>query len=258
MTRLIELCSGLGQIEQITIDQLQSDRSREAVLGRFANDIDLARVLAGDLTHVSALAVGAEETRYANLGVQLSGPREIAVRWTIQAGEQQPGCRLNLQAAGGRAELWMPEEGDWRMQTRIGEQPHEERFAPWDPAAEAWSRFQRLMAGESVAPNWVDCCRAVELTETIDRSLKKGRTIELHYEDYSEQGTFKGTMTSLGCGLLFAALVIMVLAALAGNLVRWFPFLQPLPRHWATILLALFGLFLALQSLRLVFAKPDQ
>lgn len=263
MARLIELCGqsagNLGRVEQVAIERFQADRGREAVFQRFAVDIDLARVLAGELTHLTALAVGADETRYANLGVQLSGPQEVAVRWTVRAPEQQPGARLSVHAASGRAELWMPDEGDWLLKIWRGEQRQETRLAAWNPAGETWSRFQRLVAGEEVSPTWVDACRAVELTETIDRSLKKSRTIELHYEDYSEQGTFKGTMTSLGCGLLMAALAIMLLAALAGNLAQvagpLAPVLQAIARHWAKLLLAILGLFLGLQALRLVFAK---
>jgi myo-inositol 2-dehydrogenase/D-chiro-inositol 1-dehydrogenase len=100
-------------------------------------------------------------------------------------------------------------------------------------------------------PTWLDACRSVELAETIARSLKRGRTIELHYEDFSEQSTFKGMMTSLGCGLLVAALFIMLLAAVGGRLGL------PFARHWVTLLLLLLGSFLALQALRLVFPRQD-
>ena len=47
------------------------------------------------------------------------------------------------------------------------------------------------------------------------RSLRKGRTIDLHYEEVSEAGTFKSVMTSMGCLLLAVTLVALPLA-LAG------------------------------------------
>ena len=89
----------------------------------------------------------------------------------------------------------------------------------------------------------------MELAETIDRSLHKGRTIELHYEDYTEEGTFKGTMTSLGCG---AAAVGPVAVGRRGRIGRTDgSCLCP-----AVALLAvggLLGFFLLLQLLMLVF-----
>ena len=59
--------------------------------------------------------------------------------------------------------------------------------------------------------------RTVELAETIDTSLARGRTIDLHREDFTDIGTFKGTMTSLGCGLLMVGLALTVFVAVAGG-----------------------------------------
>ena len=102
-------------------------------------------------------------------------------------------------------------------------------------------------------PGWPDACRDIELTESIARSLAKGRTIELHDEEHSEHGTFKGTMTSLGCGLLVASLMVLVAAA------------APWRRSQATLffgyapylILGVLGVFLVLQSLKLVFPSDD-
>ena len=48
------------------------------------------------------------------------------------------------------------------------------------------------------AATWADAARAVELADTVPRSLAKGRAIDLHQEEFSELGTFRGTMASLG------------------------------------------------------------
>jgi myo-inositol 2-dehydrogenase/D-chiro-inositol 1-dehydrogenase len=250
---LDDAAAGIGRPEQLSIERFSLDRSKQGVTAQFAIDADLARVLAGELTHLSAHAPGSEETRHANLGLQLSGPREVAVRWTPRPAEAQRGARLNVLASQGRAELWMPEEGEWTLTVGRGDKQTSHSFAAWDPAAEAVRRLEQMLAGEAPSPSWLDACRAVELAETIDRSLAKGRTIELHLEDHSEQTTFKGTMTSLGCGLLVVALMIMLLAAVAGNLGRWQPLFLPLAQHWAVLLVGLLGLFLALQAFRLVF-----
>ena len=49
---------------------------------------------------------------------------------------------------------------------------------------------------------WPDAARTIELAETIPRSVKRGRGIDLHQEEFSELGTFRGTMASLGCGII--------------------------------------------------------
>ena len=86
----------------------------------------------------------------------------------------------------------------------------------------------------------------MELADTIERSLNKGRVVELHFEDYTEENTFKGTMTSLGCGVLLAGLVLMVVAAVAGRLgVR-------AADYWPFFLLAALVAFLLMQLLRFV------
>ncbi len=250
IARLRELtadpAAGIGTLEQVAIERSLVDRSRTAVISQFATDADLARLLVGELTHLSALAPGEDAARYGSLGLQLSGPHNIAVRWSARAANVQAGTVVQLHGTQGRAELSSDGDGETVLDLWRGEQKTTQTFAPGDPAKLALEAFVQL----APAPTWIDACRAVELAETIDRSLKRGRTIELHYEDYSEQGTFKGMMTSLGCGLLVAALFIMLLAALAGRLGL------PLAEHWVTLLIVLFAGFLGLQALRLVF--PSQ
>ena len=96
-----------------------------------------------------------------------------------------------------------------------------------------------------------DAARAIELAETVPRSLAKGRSIELHQEEFSELGTFRGTMASLGCGLVLAALFVLILATLVGGIAResgW-AWGERLAGIWPQVVLAVLGLFLALQLL---------
>ena len=64
-------------------------------------------------------------------------------------------------------------------------------------------------------PNLNDGTRAMELSEAVVRSLRRGRTIDLHYEAISEEASFKSIMTSTGCTILLGTLLILPLA-LAG------------------------------------------
>ena len=47
----------------------------------------------------------------------------------------------------------------------------------------------------------------MELSEAVVRSLRRGRTIDLHYEAISEEASFKSIMTSTGCVLLLGVLL---------------------------------------------------
>ena len=61
-------------------------------------------------------------------------------------------------------------------------------------------------------PNLLDGTRAMELAEATARSLRRGRTVDLHYEEVSEEATFKSVMTSTGCVVLLIALFILPIA----------------------------------------------
>ncbi len=98
-----------------------------------------------------------------------------------------------------------------------GGEPETQSFEGWDAAAS----LDELAAALSERPPAARLGRRlarVELAETIERSLKKSRTIDLYYEDYTEEGTFKGTMTSIGCGLLVLGLFVMALVGIAEHM----------------------------------------
>jgi myo-inositol 2-dehydrogenase/D-chiro-inositol 1-dehydrogenase len=88
-------------------------------------------------------------------------------------------------------------------------------FAHWDPHAAILAVLADAKAGGPAHPNLDDATRATEVAEAVVRSLRRGRTVDLYYEDVSEAGTFKSVMTSLGCVVLLAVLGVIPLA-LAG------------------------------------------
>jgi hypothetical protein len=107
---------------------------------------------------------------------------------------------------------------------------------------------------------WDDAARAIELAESVPRSLVKGRAIDLHQEEFSELGTFKGTMASLGCGLVLAALFVLLLATLVGGIAReagW-DLGERIAGIWPVAVLTVLGLFLALQLLPLLVAPATR
>ena len=73
--------SPIGKVEHVTVERCVAEPTKQNVERQFARDVDGVRELAGEMTHLGAMA-GAEGARaYSSLGVQMSGPEGIAARW---------------------------------------------------------------------------------------------------------------------------------------------------------------------------------
>ncbi len=118
----------------------------------------------------------------------------------------------------------------------------------WHGADVALDALAGAIAGSPEKPDWVDAARSAELTETIDRSLKRGRTVELYNEEYSEASTFKGLMSAIGCCLLVVGILVVVVVGVLEDFLRRH---VPLVPKWPYVLLGVLGIFLALQLLLL-------
>src|SRR5258707_12818966 len=75
--------SPLGKIEQVVMERSITDPTRDRIAWQFARDIDLIRAVCGDMTRLGAMGVDSQDARYAGLGVQMSGPRGITARWSV-------------------------------------------------------------------------------------------------------------------------------------------------------------------------------
>jgi predicted dehydrogenase len=239
---------GLGRVEQIVFDRQLQQRTKEQVLEHFVRDAELARLLAGDLTKVGAMALPGSEADYSALGIQMSGPGGIVVRWSVRPVEDLPGVRVTVRGASGSAMLTAgDDEQPWLLERRAEGRSQQWEFDDWDGAAVALARLAQALETGHVQPDWQDAARDMELADALERSAHKGRTVDIHYEEHTEHGTFKGMMAAGGCALLIAALVLLVAATTAVN---W---RIPLAEYWPYILVAVLGAFLLLQSLKLVF-----
>src|SRR5262249_8540012 len=120
--------------------------------------------------------------------------------------ELSAAARLALQGSVGSLTLEYdpPRLGEARLLEHQGPHPAEPvELPPCDPReailAVLSSSIGRRDAGEPPSPNLLDGTRAMELSEAVNRSLRRGRTVEMHYESISEEATFKSVMTSTGC-----------------------------------------------------------
>lgn len=261
--------SAIGQVEQISLERFQPDRSRAAVLPQFARDAALLRTLLGEFRKLNATGpIGPSQvdplgpkpkTRpsLTNLSVHLTGERDFGARWSIVPETLDPRGILTLVGNRGRATLTMPADArPWTL-TQAGEQNSLwTGESTWHEPAEWAAQLDAFTAGTTPPPlAWIDACRATEATAAIDRSLERGRTIELYNEEHTEEESFKGVMAVGGCLLLSLALMVLFVATMVEGLhlpLRDAPFWQ----LWPVYLVIPIVVFLGMQFLH-VFVKRD-
>jgi hypothetical protein len=234
-----------GPVEQIAATRTLVDRSREAVTWHFARDVELLARLAGRFDRIGAHGAAADsEASYASLSVQLSGPRTVPVRWAVEPAAE-PGLRVAIICEHGRVTLAFDSAGHC---TKLGE--HESGDQP--PAARAIARFiAAVRSGQSDASTWTSALDAMELADSIEISLRRGRMIDVHHRELTEQLAFKGVMSAVGCGVLVVLVPLLLVAGWIAGLVGF-----PLADYWPHVLLVLLAGFLAVQVLPKLLAKP--
>jgi hypothetical protein len=166
--------------------------------------------------------------------------------------------RIRLLASSIQAELVLSisEKAQLTWTDQTGERHHEE----WPAGTgfpemvgvfeNAIQRYERVKsnegspAGESTQMDlvtWQDAIRAAELDDAARRSVERRRASTLDYPEATEEASFKGTMTLIGCGMLWIMLVLLVLS-------RWFPVLL-------VVIVIMLTVFLCLQVLRAIVKK---
>lgn len=244
----------LGATETIEMTRRLADRSRDTVLRHLARDADLVRTLVGDPERLSTLGGAGPDAGWATLAVGLTGAAAVPVRWQVARGMPE-GLTITVVGSGGSQTVDIP----------AGPIPEWTWSSAAESERETFDRGAAMLgvldgsraATDGIGPaGWDDAARVIELAESVPRSLAKGRTIDLHQEEFSELGTFKGTMASLGCGLVLAALFVLLVATLVGGIAReagW-DLGERIAGVWPIAVLTVLGLFLALQVLPLVVA----
>jgi predicted dehydrogenase len=233
---------------------------------------EVLRALGGEIEEVSAFAereeVGPGDAvllagRFAQGGL---------LHMTLLPRRPSPSLRLSVVGTRGRAELYFPLgwEGPAFLSWQDGGERREESWEYWDPWPALAEVFEKALAGlppesehvpqqlrEAIATapaapraarrpppgtggplTWQDAVRCLELDDAARRSISRRRASALEYPQASEEASFKGTMTLVGCGLVWAMLLLVIVSA-------WVP--------WAKyVIFPLLVVFLALQLLRYV------
>jgi predicted dehydrogenase len=269
-----ELAEWLGSVsgEETAPALVHADWKRN-VRGKFkhdvfdavARDLMLMERLFGKLKRVTALggpAIGSNETRqqdWLSLTVQIEAARGDVVRWSVLPGE--PDSRADISFAGGGDEwrLSIPQSTDagWAFVNRKGSTP----IADWQPENEALgvSAYCDRLKKEPArfGEVWLEPCRSLETLAAVERSLQRGRTIELSQADQTEEHAFKGVMATSGCMLLlvmlFGVFVVSLVEGLQLPLRNWAVW-----RLWPLFMIVPLGIFLVTQLLQTVIEKPGR
>jgi len=245
--------SNFGKLNQCIFERPLVDRSKPAVLRQFAIDADLLRYLCGELSQVSAMAATNDDAAYGHLIVQLNGSNQKIARWSVLPADQgaKPVAKLTIVGADGQAVIEMPPEDRSWLMTGI-ELSDQKLPINWDRHEQQLQQFIQVLRRQPPEPDaadLLDAARAMELSGTIGRSLTRRRTIDLTFEEHSEENTFKSTMAAGGCLLLMLGLVALpVLAIMAKAGI-------PGIGLWPWLMAGAFGLFVILQLLTLAFRK---
>ena len=247
----------LGTFRGVRLEASSPGRGVDLARVVFPRLVDVIRLLLGEIAALSATGDPPGDHPDLELVVQLRAAETLRAEVRIRSGDESA-IRLALNGTSGLLTLEfdpMLEEPVVLVSQSGSEPVARQTLEPWDPHE---AIFSSLLAAtgkggpaDPPGPSLHDATRAMELAEATARSLRKGRTVDLHYEPISEEASFKSVMTSTGCMLLIGSMLVLPLA-LAG---------PPLGLGW-TIYIAyaippLLVLFVILQTLRFAVRKAE-
>lgn len=203
---------------------------------------DVLRRVGGEIREVSAFASRDELVPDEPLLLTGKFDRGGLFRASLQPKQAQPRWRLLATAPSLRAELVFPSgwPGPAELTWQQGDQPGAESWPAWD----SWPPFVAVFESALEIPprpgavTWDDETRGLELDDGARRSVTHRRVSILEYPEASEEVGFKGTMTLVGCGLLWISLLLLIFS-------NWVPWLG-----W--VIAPVLVVFLGLQLLRWV------
>ncbi len=247
---LFRICrSGLiGLPRQIIIDRSGPMPSGRLLMSQIYAEVnDLLSDVAGEITELTATG----DLDAGRLIVQHRTSTGVLgeIRLTTSAGEDR--CRVSIEAASGHAEmLWASGLSGPAVLHWTGlDGNHEFAQSNLEPTRSLFSELSRARDGLSHTPNWNDAIRAAELADCAWQSLERRRAVDVYREKRTELASFKGRMTSIGCGLIWFTLLILIVIAAGKGLQL------PGMDYMAAALALVWVTFLGVQTLRWIFPR---
>ena len=260
----------IGRVEQVVFERTLAQRDRTTVLEQFARDAYVMRQIAGRINRVGATSAHTGDAAWASLGIQMTGDGQMLLRWSVEPGDPDRGGRVVLIGARGRATLEMRRNADWSLTTSTDEQQRTYSRDDVDRSA-----VTKLLEEATQADNdWPGVCRDLDVADLVETSLRRGRMLELHHDTVTEEDTFKGVMSAVGCLLLLLVPLVMIAAVVIDGFVHGWHTQMDYDRQgasgmssqssggnirfWLILILVPLLLFLMLQTLQLVFRRSPK
>jgi predicted dehydrogenase len=214
---------------------------------------DVLRCLGGEVAEVFTFSPGEEFTPQEPLLLTGRFERRGLFQETFLPGPEESRWHVVVMGTYGRAELTFPKGWPgpaclvWRDQTGEVREERWETWNPWPALVQIFETAVTHLSERTDAPSrqdtrppltWQTAVRCLELDDAARRSLERRRLSTLEYPEATEEAGFKGTMTLVGCGLLWVSLLLLILSA-------WISWMK-----WTIV--PLLVAFLALQLLRWV------
>jgi len=227
----------IGNVLHIRMERAAqiSERTGSAALlaagdieGNFLPDVDLLRFLGGSYNRVTALYSGQTSDGIASATITLGGEGLPEAVWLIQPSPAAAQYTLQIVGSTGRLTLTggdalsIPQlETDGLETDGINLVAESDTTGASELAIgnKLLQQFITANEGQATDPDWTDLTRAFEICDGVRRSIRRRRTIDLHFESTSERNQFKTQMTAIGCGLLSVTLFSLIFVLLAGTLV---------------------------------------
>jgi predicted dehydrogenase len=211
--------------------------------GRNLPGWEVLRVVGGEIGEVFALTQTEDELAPSE-PVVVSGRFVDGLLWqaTYLPQQAESRWRLALVYRTGRTVLEFPDGWPGPARLTYTDAQGQVRTEAW-PALNPWAAVvetfeQALTDTAGRALRWQDELRGLELDDAARRSVTRHRSSTLEHQEASEEASFKGTMTLVGCGLLWVSVMLLILSPLAPKML------------W--LIAPVFGVFLALQVFRWV------
>lgn len=210
---------------------------------------DVLRTLGGEVAEVFALSSGEQLDAEGLLVLSGRFERRGLFQVTLLPSQSLAHWHVAVVGSRGRAELAFPEgwpgpcSSIWQDKAGEAREEQWETWSPWPALVELFEQtVARLPSRSGVSANsptpltWQTAVRSLELDDAVRRSIERRRVSTLEYPEATDEVGFKGTMTLVGCALLWVSLLLFILSA-------WVSWLK-----WAIVPLLI--VFLGLQLLR--------
>ena len=236
----------------------------------FATDALILRLLLGPMQRINCFCQeNPADESVTGINVQMSDLSGRLVRWTAGIGKTD---RAALRLWGDENPMSVefcgdPDQWTWRTgpvttpPIALEQHPDIDLLDYFDDAVNVpsvgssptWPFPSSTPPGEL----WAYACRALEVADTMERSARRGRTLELSDEEQSESSTFKSFMAAGGCLALTATVTLgLFLIAVDRFQNRTGTFAVTGQWPWL-ILLVVLVVFLAMQVLKFVIPDND-